>query len=104
VTTVTAEVVSCLRGRCPSSTVSYEVPGGEIDGVVQVVSGSRVPRVGQAMVLLLEQHSSGLRLVSTSLGQLPMTSGPSEVMRVQLPQRSVTLGELRHLALTAVSH
>lgn len=102
VTTVSARVTRCIRGSCPSETIRYEVPGGEIDGVVQVVSGSLVPRIGHAMVLLLERHPTGMRLLSRTVGQLPITIGEDGAHRVQLPQRRVTTRELRHLALTAV--
>ena len=92
-----------MRGQCPAESVSYEVLGGEIDDVVQVVSGSQVPRVGQAMVLLLSLGSSGPRLASWTFGQLPIVTGQDGLMSVRLPGRSIAISELRHLAVTAIT-
>lgn len=100
VSTVSARITSCIRGEILQETVNYEVLGGEIDGVVQVVSGSAVPRIGQAMVLLLTTGESGLQPMSSTFSALPIVEDRSGQMRINHPQGHITVPEFRRLALT----
>lgn len=98
VSEVTVEIVECVHGQCPSQVASFEVAGGEIDGIVQVISGSRVPREGQEIVLLLVQTpSSSAELIA----HLPVVIDGTGQRLVTLAQARIQVDELRHLVLNA---
>ena len=67
VSTVTARITRCLRGECAFDVADYEVYGGELDGLVQEVSGSKVPNIGQALVFLFVERAGELRLAHPAL-------------------------------------
>lgn len=98
VSEVVVEITHCVHGQCPREVVSFQVVGGEIDGIVQVVSGSRVPRVGQEMVLLLAQTVSSYTAV---LAHLPIVRDRTGQRLVAFSQFMIDLDELRHLVLNS---
>ena len=97
ISTVSAHVTSCLRGRCASEHVWYDVPGGEVDGVAQVVSGFQVPRRRQSLVLLLEWRTSRLQPVSLTHGVLSVGSERPGQQVVRLPGLQLSIEHFRSL-------
>ncbi len=83
VSTISTEITTCVKGQCPQEVVRFDILGGEIDGVVQVVSGSQVPQLGQAMVLVFSQSPDQPRSFS-AVRILPLVEDLEGRLGVQL--------------------
>lgn len=97
VSEIRARPTRCVLGSCPSRDLRFEVLGGELDGVVQVISGSTVHRAGERALLSFVQRNRGLQLLSPSLGLLPIISDRSPAPIVASPYGAIDLDELRQM-------
>jgi hypothetical protein len=55
---ITLRQIDCIHGECRDELMYYEVLGGQLDGVVQVIAEMPVPAIGVEVVVMVEEHSS----------------------------------------------